>query len=143
VSAKSLSGNEKNLLRRYLIWCYKTTKEDLDRVDRYYTQYVADHFMLEELKSAKIFHKTRFPQYCKLVEDFSGYVEKKKRSADSKRYADPAKKEFADQYQYLTQRFSAIEKAIKHFLGANELNRICQLYEQEMTTRILQAREHI
>jgi len=44
---------EKNLLRRYLIWCYKTTKEELDKVDRYFTQDVADAYILKCLRSGK------------------------------------------------------------------------------------------
>jgi len=36
----------------------------------------------------------------------------------------------------------AIEKTIKYFLGDKELEKINHLYEQEMTKRILEAREH-
>jgi len=45
-------------------------------------------------------------------------------------------------YLYLKNRLTAIEKAIKHFLGPGQMKHIRLLYEQEMTQRILTAREH-
>ena len=29
---RQFTQNEKNLIRRYLVWCYKTTKEELDKI---------------------------------------------------------------------------------------------------------------
>jgi len=44
------SLDQKNLIRSYLVWCYKTTKEDLDKIDRYFTQNHVDNFILSRLK---------------------------------------------------------------------------------------------
>lgn len=66
---------KRRLIRRYLIWCYKTTREEFDG--------------------------------------------------------------------YLKNRLEAVEKAIEHFLGKDDLNNIQMLYENEMTNRILQARGHV
>ena len=48
-----LTQKERNLIKRYLVWCYKTTKEELDKIDRYFTQLIADEFILKQLKGTK------------------------------------------------------------------------------------------
>lgn len=138
----SLDKKQRDLIRRYLIWCYKTTKEELDRIDRYYTQYSVDKIILKELRSAKEYGVVHFPEYMKQVGEFADYMEKKKSNADQKKYNSPTQKILTDNYLYLSKRFAAIEKAVVYFLGSKALEEIRQLYEQEMTTRILQAREH-
>ena len=135
-----LTPNELLLIRRYLIWCYKTTKEDLDRVDRYYTQIKADKFILENLRTSAEYKKRK--DYKKLVEDFEQYMKTKKANVDQKKFGDVLKGEVSVEYLYLKQRFAAIESAILHFLGKKDLQDITLLYENEMTQRILQAREH-
>ena len=65
-----------------------------------------------------------------------------------KKQAEALKQKFVDEkhtllnadYQYLQNRFAAVEKAIRHFLGPRELDRIRVLYETEMTRRILSHR---
>lgn len=48
-----ISYSQENLIRSYLIWCYKTTKEDLDRIDRYFTQVLVDRRLLDILLKGK------------------------------------------------------------------------------------------
>lgn len=136
-----LNPNQKNLIRRYLIWCYKTTKEDLDRIDRYATQFVVDQYMLEKLKFLKPSAGIA-SEYKKLVEGFNDYLLNKKNKADEKKYVDSRKKEMAGSYVYLQERLKAIEEAVVFFLGKKDLTAIIKMYEQEMTSRILTAREH-
>ncbi len=134
--------NEINLIRRYLTWCYKTTKEDLDRIDRYYTQDRADQFILDQLmKDPKFFKED--DAYQSLVRDFEKYMVTKKENVDKKKFKNIEKKVLDPNYKYLSNRFQAIEKAIQHFLGQKELAKITDLYEQEMTKRILEAKEHV
>jgi len=138
-----LTQNQRNLLRRYLTWCYKTTKEDLDRVERYYTQERVDHFLLNELTKTKEFKSLKTPiEYKRLIKSFEDYVENKVQKADRKKFLDDKKNDINSNFLYLTNRFNAIEKAIINFLGKKELDTIVELYENEMTRRILGAREH-
>ena len=137
-----LTPNEKNLIRRYLVWCYKTTKEDLDRIDRYYTQIQVDHFMLDVLKNDKN-DKGGGEAYSQLVDNFKIYIATKKNNVDGKKFKDVSRQIPTADYLYLKNRFAAIEKAIIYFLGKNEFKNITKLYETEMTRRILEAREHI
>lgn len=136
-----LTQNEKDLTRRYLIWCYKTTKEDLDRIDRYYTQLKADAFILDQLIKDSGFFKED-EGYQALVRDFEKYMAAKKENVDKKKFKDVEKQTLNPNYKYLRNRFTAIEKTIEHFFGTKELTEIGRLYEEEFTKRILEAKEH-
>ena len=138
-----MTREEIALIRRYLVWCYKTTKEELDRIDRKFTQLMVDRFMLQKLMSAPVpLPKDRRGQYQKIADDFKEYVSHKERDAASLKFTIGKKKVLTPHYVYLKNRLSAIEKAILHFLGKKELGFIKSLYENEMTKRILEAREH-
>ena len=128
---------EKDLIQRYLIWCYKTTKESLDRIDRYFTQLEVDRFILRELRS-----RENSSGCDKLIGDFQKYMQDKEENVLPKKFLDQKSKTLQPDYQYLYQRFVAVEKAIDHFLGRKELQNIRYLYEQEMTRRILESKEH-
>ena len=142
-SPKKFSANEKRLITRYLVWCYKTTKEDLDRIDRYFTQLEVDKFVLGEISKVKSIESSEIQKsYQKLVHDFREYMKKKEENVLKEKFGDLTRKEPKAEYLYLRNRLSAIEKAICHFLGEKELKNIQQLYEDEMTERILKAREH-
>jgi len=138
-----LTLNEKKLLRRYLVWCYKTTKEELDKVDRYFTQLKADDYILKQLKLVENYtSSTENKDYKSSVDQFETYIKTKELNVLKKKFKDRKCTKLNPDYQYLQCRFTAIEKTIAHFLGDPELNKICLLYEQEMIERILQAREH-
>jgi len=138
-----LTKKEKDLIRRYLVWCYKTTKEECDKIDRYFTQLKADDFMLRQLRKTKEYQSSGGQgTYRNIVDQFKVYMKKKEGNVLKKKYTSNQRFKLNPDYLYLRNRFTAIEKAIKHFLGASELNKICRLYEEEMTHRILQAREH-
>ena len=134
---------EKRLVRRYLVWCYKTTKEDLDRIDRKFTQLKVDDYLWNHLmKSQKKIPSALKEQYARHVEDFRNYKDKKQKEAFEQKFLDGDKQIPKVDYLYLKNRLRTIERAIKSFLGIKELKSIQVLYEGEMTRRILEAREH-
>jgi len=138
-----LAQNEKNLMRRYLLWCYKTTKEELDKIDRYFTQEKADRFILKNLKKNKELKIQKTKDACSgMVKDFEEYIELKILKANKKKFLDEKKKDLHPGYHYLRNRLEGIEKAGSHFLGKKAFDEIINLYEKEMTERILSAREH-
>ena len=138
-----LTPNERNLMRRYLVWCYKTTKEELDKVDRYFTQLIVDDFVLKQLKKAKEYKGSGDEKsFQGQVGRFQAYMKEKEINVMKKKFQDRQHNELNADYLYLKNRFTAIEKAIQRYLGAGELGNICRLYEEEMTGRILKAREH-
>ncbi len=124
----SPSLNERRLLRRYLVWCYKTTKEELDRLDRYETQLRVDRFVRGRLEAGTV--------DVEQVRAFDAYVQAKEKRARAARGADPAR------YGYLRHRLTAVEEAVRVFLGEAVLDEIVRSYEEEMTSRILRATDH-
>ena len=138
-----LKREERNLIRRYLVWCYKTTKEELDRIDRKFTQLTVDYFLLKEIskrQNASMGSSQR--QYSKFIDEFNAYIRQKERDAAQTKFLDKKKAKPYPRYEYLRNRFLAIEKAISFFLGKKELDDITVLYEWEMTRRILAASDH-
>ena len=136
-----LTNDKKYLIRRYLIWCYKTTKESLDRIDRKATQLVVDNRVLEDLHQAQKKFHNKNRDYSKLVKGFEQYVRDKKKDEQTSKFLDSSRRRLIPDYLYLTSRLKAVENSIIHFLGKKELKAIESLYEQEMIRRILQARE--
>ena len=162
-----LTKNERDLIRRYLVWCYKTTKESLDRVDRKFTQLKVDCFVLEQLLQSPLVKLKGNPDYEKFIREFEQYIKDKREEAVKQKFNDPpplagplssgqgfkkalnqiisqqfSKASLKAEYVYLINRFTAIERAIKYFLGHSELQNFRIFYEQEMTQRIVQSREH-
>ena len=135
-----LKKAEKNLIRRYLVWCYKTTKEELDRIDRKFTQLTVDYFLLKEIskrQNSSLGSSQR--QYSKFIDEFNAYIRQKEKDASQTKFLDEKKTKPQPRYEYLRNRLLAIEKAISFFLGKKELDNITVLYEWEMTRRILGA----
>jgi hypothetical protein len=127
-----LSRDHKNLIRRYLIWAYKSTKEGFERIERKTTQLTVDEFILDHLRKNR----------AQVPPSFKAYIEEKRRDELKLKYADAGKKKYHPQYMELKDRLGAVEASIKYFLGDQEMKRIAELYEKEFTRRILEAREH-
>ena len=141
MAIKGQQQEQDKLFRRYLIWCYKTTKEDFDRIERKFTQLEVDYFLQKQLSA--VFPGKGLAAGCQAkLDEFAQYIADKEKDAMSTKYADEKQKVLQPEYWYLQARLEAIRKAIKHFLGGKELKKIDDLYEQEMTNRILAAREH-
>lgn len=141
--APRLNESQRHLIHRYLIWCYKTTKEDLDRIDRYFTQVLVDRKILDFLKKQKeVCGAGKNPDCARKVDEFRDYMDNKEKAVFPKKFADASGKTLQPEYWYLKNRLAAIEQAVREFLGKKQLKTIRSLYEAEMTQRILAAREH-
>lgn len=137
--AVKLSSSERSLIRRYLLWCYKTTKESLDRIDRKFTQAKADRQILKYLNNQGQQHDV---EYSRLISNFEKYIANKEQDGVREKFLDANSGILKSDYLYLQCRLEAIEKAISYFLGVKDLAAIQASYEQEMTRRILESREH-
>lgn len=49
----SQTQSHKDLIRRYLLWAFKTTKESFERIERKTTQLMVDEYILERIKSGR------------------------------------------------------------------------------------------
>jgi len=132
----------KNLIRRYLLWAYKTTRESFERIERKTTQLKVDEYILKSLNHSVSKDSGENKDYKKLVKEFELYIERKRTDELKQKYADTTKTAFTSEYLYLRNRLSAVEGAIHYFLGPRELKNMETSFENEFTTRILQAREH-
>ena len=132
--ANKLTLEERRLIRRYLVWCYKATKEELDRIDRKFTQLTVDYFILKKLSGKK--------RISQDLDDFKRYIVKKEKDAVGLKFQTKSSPSLQPHYLHLQNRLSAIEKAVIFFIGKKELAGIKTLYEKEMTKRIIEAREH-
>lgn len=139
--AFKVSSKEKALIQRYLVWCYKTTKESLDRIDRKFTQVKVDRFILNQIEKVQLQSQAR-TDYRLLVEDFRSYTEGKEKEGLQQKFLNGKDTALNSNYIYLQNRLNAVELAIRHFLGPRALAKIILLYEDEMTRRILESREH-
>ncbi len=125
-----------NLIFRYLLWCYKTTKEQLDWIDRKFTQIEVDRYVLKHLQKNKDLESNL------KVNEFTAYIEAKEKRGLKEKFSDAKATKIKSEYLYLENRLQATEKAIIHFCGEKTLKEIRASYEQEMTNRILSARDH-
>lgn len=128
----SLSLEHKNLIRRYLLWAYKSTKESFERIERKTTQLVVDEFILAYLSKNRL----------EVPGSFKTYIAEKQRDELKLKFADADKKKLNPQYVQLRDRLGAIEAAVKYFLGNKELKRMQGFFEAEFTRRILESRDH-
>ncbi len=126
-----LNPSHKALIRRYLIWAYKSTKESFDRLERKATQLVADEHILSVLvKDTPSLDPSQASVYMGLLEEFHQYILKKKNTPVPQA-----------QHVYLKNRLNAVESAIVKFLGNGELKKIRAGYEEEFVRRIWEAKD--
>lgn len=124
----------KNLKKRYLIWFYKNTKEQLDKIERKFTQAEIDRFILQEL-----WLEDKEEVAKQFIAEFDAYAKKKEQDGLDQKFGTNGVK---PEYLFLTLKLEAIEKAIVKELGRCALKEIKELYEKEMTERILKSTEH-
>lgn len=123
----------KNLKTRYLIWCYKTTKESLDKIERKFTQLEIDKFILKELKASG-----KSADIERYIAEFEVYIQNKEKEGLKLKFEG---KKIRPEYRFLCLKLDAIEKAIVKEYGLETLLEIKDAYEKEMTGRILQERQ--
>jgi hypothetical protein len=131
-----------DLIRRYLLWMFKTTKESFERIERKTTQLMVDEYVLERIKRAGSVPARGRRKYDGLVKGFETYIKTKREEELKLKFSEGKEKTLHPQYVYLKNRLQAVEAAIRHFLGEKELRAMRSLYEKEFTGRILQAREY-
>jgi hypothetical protein len=123
----------KNLKKRYCLWLYKVTKDELDRVKRKFTQLEIDRFVLAKLKKAK-----SKSDLSKFIADFQNYISNKESDGLKLKYDG---KSLKPEYEFLLLKLEAIEEAVIKEFGKQGLSEIKDLYEEEMQRRILEERQ--
>ncbi len=127
--------DRKNLKKRYLLWLYKSVKEEFDKIERKFTQLEVDKVLVAEMKALdKTNLATRF------ISDYQVYMRTKHDEGVKLKYRDA----FAllPEYYFLEVKLKAVEKTIAKLLGQSTLRQIKALYERQMSERILRSTEH-
>ncbi len=132
--------DEINLKKRYLIWLYKTTKEEFDKYERKFTQLDIDEELLKEIEAA--FKDTYLPSEKKdlekLVEDLRKYIAEKEEACFKLKHKG---KKTNPEFIFLDAKLNAIESIIKKMFGKKFLDGVKNLYEEEMVQRIMEERQ--
>lgn len=129
-----------NLKFRYLLWLYKTVKEDVDRVERKWTQLDIDRRMYEYIggkiaREQKGIHKKKLTE---ALQEFKIYIEKKEKEGNSLKFKGG---KLDAEHQFLLFKLQAVEESAVKELGGEALTKIKALYEEEMQKRILESKE--
>lgn len=137
------STYSKSLYWRYLLWAYKTTRESFERIERKTTQLVVDESIHKHLQlGCKVLSAKQMERYDQLLAEFVEYMAVKKADETKQKYLDGARRELNPDYVFLKARLHAIEATIVKMFGRRELVKIEKLFNDEFTSRILNAREH-
>jgi hypothetical protein len=133
-------GDIQDLKFRYLLWLYKTTKEEFDRIERKFTQIEIDkkimRYMRQHVDSKNIKRKS---ESRKFLADFKEYISKKEKDGVAAKFDG---KKFKADYYHLSMKLKAIEKVTIAELGRSRWRLIKNLHEQEMRRRIIEAQDH-
>jgi hypothetical protein len=131
--------DRKNLQFRYLLWLYKTSKEEFDLIERKFTQMDIDRMILRYMAGHgdSLLKKESTPR--KFLKDFKNYIDKKEKEGVELKFEG---KKLKPEYHHLSLKLEAIEKTIVAECGQRGLRRIKALYEHEMRRKIMEAQKH-
>ena len=129
-----------NLKYRYLLWLYKTVKEELDRIDRKFTQVEIDREIEKHLvRNAHLSQVGDSDKFRELQRAWQEYVDKKETDGKILKYDG---EKLRAEYYFTKMKFEMVEKMINRMFGDKVLKGIETAYEEEMCKRILESREH-
>ncbi len=124
------------LARRYLLWMYKMTKDELDRIDRKFTQLDVDHFIAGYFVkvSDRLNEKSR-DALRPYFREWDAYVGAKEKDAQDLKYVAPG--ELEAHYAFLHLKLQAILCAVRRYLGPKGIGEFQRLYETKAIENIL------
>ncbi len=128
------SKDARNLTKRYLIWFHKVVKDELDRIERKFTQLEVDRLILAELKKHGKDAAVR-----SRIDEFAAYIAQKQRDGLALKFDGSRLK---PDVAFLHLKLAAIEKVIAKQFGKKVLGEVKDAYEAEMTERIMKSTEH-
>ncbi len=118
---------------------YKTVKEEIDRIERKFTQAEIDAEILRHLsRNAGLSQISDAQKFNQLVKNWEQYAHQKEKDGEALKYDGEKLK---PEYHFLEFKLEAIEKIIRKTFGEKILDEIKASYEDEMHRRILESRE--
>ncbi len=122
--------NRRSLTKRYLFWLYKTTKDELDRIDRKFTQLDVDRALQRYLKARAGGVLAPF------LQEWERYIAAKEKDAQALKF-DAQGRPLAS-YAFLALKLEAVERETRKRFGARALAEFRRLYEEAAMKNILQ-----
>lgn len=127
----------KSLSKRYLLWLYKTTRDELDKIDRKFTQLEIDNQIYKRFKSAMKGLKARATEgFSPFLQEWQEYIFSKESDAQKLKYKENGEPDYA--YLFLKLKLGAIEHITESRFGKKELLLFKKLYEESAIKRILE-----
>lgn len=136
--SKDISAADKaSLHKRYLFWLYRMTREELDKIDRKFTQLDVDKEIQKSLNDkirglGAAFEEKLSP----FLKEWKEYVFQKESDAQKLKFAEDGQMD--PQYLFLRLKLEAIEQAAKARFGSKGLAEFKKLYEESAFKRILE-----
>lgn len=140
MSKKSYDGNRADaqaLTKRYLLWLYKATREELDKIDRKFTQLDVD-LRIQKIVSQRT---AALPQRLRhslapFLKEGQEYIFQKDSDAQKLRFGEDGQPDA--RYVFLRLKCEAITRLIRQRFGLQGLKEIKRLYEESCAQRILE-----
>lgn len=126
-----------SLYKRYLFWLYKTIREDVDRIDRKFTQLVLDEKIAALLeRDMASLDKELHQGVGPFVEEWKAYIAQKADDARKLKFSESGLLKF--EYVFLRLKLKAVERLIVERLGRRHLNEFRRRLEEAAMQGILQ-----
>jgi len=115
---------------------YKTTKEELDRIDRKSTQIDVDRFIADYFfKLSGRLSKKSCEALSPFFREWDEYIATKEKDAEDLKYVGPG--ELEAHYAFLHLKLQAVLSAARRFLGPKAIVEFQRLYEAKAIENIL------
>jgi|GEM_PF-244592 len=126
-----------SLLKRYLLWLYKMTKDECDKIDRKFTQLEIDRQIEKILEKSIDACDPALRQALALqLGEWKAYIVGKE--ADGERLKFDSNGQLDPHYAFLCLKKEAVERLIVTQFGHKGLREIKDLYEEASRIRILE-----
>ncbi len=128
--------DKRSLYKRYLFWLYKTTKDELDKIDRKFTQLDIDRDMQKILqRKAKSYRGATKGGLEPFLKEWKEYIFEKESDAQKLKFTEELS--LNPKYLFLRLKLEAIIMCAKRRFGSGALKEFRQLYEESALRRIL------
>lgn len=129
--------DERSLNKRYLFWLYKMTKDELDKIDRKFTQLEIDKEIQKLLKNrVRLVGKKTERCLEPFLKEWQEYIFQKASDAQKLKYIENGDENA--NYLFLHMKLESICRLIKVKFGNSMLKRCKQFYEEAAMKRILE-----
>jgi hypothetical protein len=120
--------DKKSLHKRYLLWLYKMTRDELERIERKFTQLDVDR-QIEAFLSKK-------NGISVLLEEWKSYILAKESDALKLKFSSDGRLD--PKYRFLMLKLEVISQIIVKMFGRRTFNEFKRLYEERALRMILE-----